>query len=267
MPQLTYLTIEIPNTMNWNLKGKTALVTGGTKGIGLAITEEFVSLGAEVMIVARDKNIVDEVVKKFSSPSMPVHGLAGDLGSGGFRNEIIDMMKNKWGKLDILVNNVGTNIRKKLVDYTEEEYRKVFEVNLFSLIEMCRLSFPLLQAAVSPSVINIASVAGSFDVQTGPPYGMTKAAIIQLTRHLAAEWASHNIRVNTISPWYIDTPLASPILTNPKRLQMIIDRTPMNRIGQPAEVASAVAYLAMDHASYITGQNLQVDGGMSIKGL
>lgn len=253
--------------MNWNLKGKTALVTGGTKGIGLAIADEFVELGADVTIIARDQQTIDDVVKKFAARLKTVHALCGDLGDASFRTEIISDLKKRWGKLDILVNNVGTNIRKKFVDYTEEEYRKVFEVNLFSLTEMCRLSFPLLQASASASVINIASVAGSFDVQSGPPYGMTKAAIIQLTRHLAAEWAAHHIRVNTVSPWYIDTPLASPVLNNLQRLKLIVDRTPMNRVGQPAEVASAVAYLAMDHASYITGQNLQVDGGMSIKGL
>jgi NAD(P)-dependent dehydrogenase (short-subunit alcohol dehydrogenase family) len=253
--------------MNWNLNKKIALVTGGTKGIGLAITEEFVALGAEVVIVARDKDAIDKVVKSFSSTPNPVRGLCGDVGEPGFRKEIINELQNKWGKLDILVNNVGTNLRKKFVDYSEDEYRKIFDVNLFSVTEMCRLTFPLLQASTTASVINIASVAGSFDVQSGPPYGMTKAAIIQLTRHLAAEWAPHNIRVNAISPWYIDTPLASPVLNNPERLKMILDRTPMNRVGQPAEVASAVAYFAMEHASYITGQNLQVDGGMAIKGL
>ena len=113
----------------------------------------------------------------------------------------------------------------------------------------------------------MASVAGSFDVQTGPPYGMTKAAIIQLTRNLAAEWAPFHIRVNSISPWYIQTPLTESLLTQPERLEKILARTPMNRIGQPEEVAGLAAFLAMDKASYITGQDIMVDGGMSVKGL
>jgi tropinone reductase I len=96
---------------------------------------------------------------------------------------------------------------------------------------------------------------------------MTKAAIIQLTRHLACEWAKQNIRVNSVSPWYISTPLTESVLTIKDRLDKIVARTPMNRVGQPEEVASAVSYLAMDHASYITGQDLKVDGGMSVKGL
>lgn len=117
------------------------------------------------------------------------------------------------------------------------------------------------------NVINIASVAGMVDVQSGPPYGMTKAAVIQLTRHLAAEWSVDTIRVNAISPWYIDTPLTEPVLSQPDRLEKILARTPMNRIGKPEEVASLAAYLAMDKSSYITGQNISVDGGMSVKGL
>jgi tropinone reductase I len=162
---------------------------------------------------------------------------------------------------------VGTNIRRRFIEYSEEEYRKLFDINLFSMTEICRLAHPLLAKGENPSVINMASVAGSFDVQSGPPYGMTKAAIIQFSRHLACEWAQYNIRVNSVSPWYIATPLTVPVLTKKDRLDKIIARTPLNRVGQPEEVASAVAYLAMDHASYITGQDLKVDGGMSVKGL
>lgn len=246
---------------NWNLKNKKVLVTGGTKGIGLAIVKEMVALGADVMAVARKKP--DDSVFNNSS----VEFWTGDVTDANTRTQLIQKIESKWGKLDVLVNNVGTNIRKKMVEYTEAEYRKLFEINLFSMVELTRMAFPLLQKSGKASVVSIASVAGSFDVQSGPPYGMTKAAIIQMTKHLAVEWAPFNIRVNTVSPWYIETPLTQPVLTNPERLQKIIERTPMNRVGQPEEVASLVAYLSMDRASYITGQNIMVDGGMSAKGL
>jgi len=252
---------------SWNLQGKRALITGGTKGIGLAIANEFATLGADVFIIARGKEDLSALIEKLKSAGHSADGQAGDLSEAAFRKELEATLSGKWKALDILVNNVGTNIRRRLVDYSEEEIRKVFEVNLFTAIEMSRLLFPLLKSSGDGSVINIASIAGSMDVQTGPPYGMTKAALIQLSRHLAAEWAPFNIRVNTVSPWYIDTPLASPILTQPERLAKIIARTPMNRIGQPDEVAGIAAFLAMDHSSYITGQNIIVDGGMSIKGL
>ncbi|MEI9918608.1 MAG: SDR family oxidoreductase [Bacteroidota bacterium] len=253
--------------MNWHLKDRKALVTGGTKGLGLAIVEEFLSLGAEVFLVARNQTEVDNLINTMQSRGSAVDGMAADMTDGEARRKVIDTLSARWGKLDILVNNVGTNVRRRFIEYTEEEYRRLFDINLFSLTEMCRLSYPLLVKSGNASVINMASIAGWFDIQSGPPYGMTKAAIIQFTRHLAAEWAENNIRVNSVSPWYITTPLTVPVFASPGRLEKILARTPMNRVGEPHEVASAVAYLAMDHASYITGQDLKIDGGMSIKGL
>ncbi len=249
--------------MSWTLQNKKALVTGGTKGIGLAIIREYLDLGAEVLVVARDTKSIQGRLKN----SANLFTLDGDVTDRDFRIRLIRKVTENWGKLDVLVNNVGTNIRKTFVEYSEEEYRGLFETNLFSLTEITRLAFPLLKNSGHACVINMASVAGSFDVQTGPPYGMTKAAIIQLTRNLAAEWAPFHIRVNSISPWYIQTPLTESLLTQPERLEKILARTPMNRIGQPEEVAGLAAFLAMDKASYITGQDIMVDGGMSVKGL
>lgn len=247
----------------WILQGKKALITGGTKGIGLAIAKEFLELGAEVLVVARNTQSIKGKVKN----SANLFTMDGDVADGAFRHALVQRIQQNWGKLDVLVNNVGTNVRKKFVEYSEAEYRQLFEINLFSTVEISRLSHPLLKASGHASVINIASVAGTFDVQSGPPYGMTKAAIIQLTKHLAAEWAADNIRVNCVSPWYIETPLTESVLSQPERLKKILDRTPLNRIGRPEEVAGLVAFLCMDKASYITGQNVMVDGGMSVKGL
>ncbi|MBS1681841.1 MAG: SDR family oxidoreductase [Bacteroidetes bacterium] len=249
--------------MVWNLKNKKALITGGTKGIGLATTTTFLALDAEVIAVARTANVLPESIA--NNPKLTF--IQGDLTKDKFRKELIQNIGDRWGKLDVLVNNVGSNIRKKFIDYTEEEYRKLFELNLFSMIDLTQKFFPLLKKSNSASVINVASVAGTLDVQSGPPYGMTKAAIIQLSRHLAAEWAEFNIRVNSVSPWYIETPLTEPVLSQPDRLEKILKRTPMGRVGNPEEVASLISFLAMDMASYITGQNILVDGGMSVKGL
>ena len=251
----------------WDLQGKRTLITGGTKGIGKAIAEEFLTLGAEVMIVARDEQEVGRLVRLWQTERRMVTGVAGDVSRPECRQRIVEAIAERWGALDVLVNNAGTNIRKRLVQYTEEEYRSVLELNLFSSIELCRLCQPLLVRGHAANVVNIASVAGSVDVQTGAPYGMSKAALIQLSRHLAVEWAEHGIRVNTVSPWYTDTPLAEPMLKTPERFRRIIERTPMNRVAQAEEVASVVAFLAMDKASYITGQNFVVDGGMLVNGL
>ncbi|MBL7848226.1 MAG: SDR family oxidoreductase [Cyclobacteriaceae bacterium] len=243
---------------SWTLQGKTALITGGTKGIGKAIVDEYVTLGAEVLAVARDLSMADKHPK--------AQYLEGDITDPTFRQQLVYTAEKKWGQLHVLVNNVGTNVRKKFVEYTEEEYRKLFETNLFAMMALTQLAHPLLVKSGNGSVINIASVAGSVDVQSGPPYGMTKAAIIQFGRHLAVEWAP-TVRVNTVSPWYIQTPLTASVLSQPDRLERILSRTPMGRVGKPHEVAGITAFLAMDHASYITGQNVQVDGGFTSKGL
>ncbi len=243
---------------NWSLHGKKAIITGGTKGIGKAIVDEFVALGAEVLAVARDLSLVEKNPK--------AQYLEGDVTDPVFRQQLIYAANSTWGMVHILVNNVGTNVRKKFTEYAEEEYRKLFETNLFAMMALTQSAYELLKKSGNGSVINIASVAGSIDVQSGPPYGMTKAAIIQFSRHLAVEWAP-TIRVNTVSPWYIQTPLTDPVLSQPDRLERILARTPMGRVGQPHEVAGITAFLAMDHASYITGQNILVDGGMTSKGL
>ena len=248
---------------NWSLQGKKALVTGGTKGIGLAITREFLELGAEVLVVARNTKSIQGKLKN----SANLFTVEGDLTDANVRKSLAQKIEENWGRLDVLINNVGTNVRKKFVEYSEEEYRQLFETNLFSMMELTRLCYPMLKKSEGASVINIASVAGTFDVLSGPPYGMTKAAIIQFTRHLTAEWSVDNIRVNTISPWYIETPLTKAVLEQPDRLEKIIARTPMGRVGQPEEVSALACFLAMDKSSYISGQNIMVDGGMSVKGL
>ena len=252
--------------MKWNLTGKTALITGGTRGIGKAIAEEFVGLGASVFIVARDADVLNETILSYNADISVVDGLVADVSLSTDRLRIFEAIAKKWGRLDILVNNVGTNIRKKTLDYSEVEIQKIFNTNLFSSLELCRQMFPYLKKSDFASIVNLSSVAGITHLKTGIAYAMTKAAIIQMTKNLACEWANENIRVNAVAPWYIETPLAKQVLKDLDYLKSVLDRTPMKRIGKPAEVASAVAFLAMPASSYITGQCLNVDGGFSVYG-
>ncbi len=252
-------------TNRWNLKGKNALITGGTKGIGNAIVREFIDLGANVFTVARDEKTLAVIMEQMNVTGH-IDGMPADVSKPDERARIIEAVASKWDCLDILVNNVGVNIRKKTPDYSFEEYDHIMDTNLRSAFELCRLTFPLLKKSDQGNIINISSTAGLTHVRSGSIYGMTKAALVQLTRNLAGEWAEYNIRVNAVAPWYIDTPLVKPVLQKKDYFDEVIFRTPMKKIGKPMDVAGAVSFLCMPAAAYITGHCIPVDGGFMIYG-
>ncbi|HTR98187.1 MAG TPA: SDR family oxidoreductase [Bacteroidota bacterium] len=245
----------------WTLRGKKALVTGGTRGIGAAVAAEMCALGAEVFVVARSAADIHARVDEWSARGWRAGGMACDVADARERETLIAHVAKRWGKLDILVNNAGTNIRKPTVGYTAEESDLILRTNLDSAFDLCRRSYALLKSAPGGSIVNVASVGGLTALGTGTPYAMSKAALLQMTRALAAEWGADGIRVNAVAPWYIRTPLAEPVLRRADYLGAVLARTPLRRVGEPEEIAAAVAFLAMDAASYITGACLPVDGG------
>jgi Tropinone reductase 1 len=248
----------------WSLEGKKAFVTGGTKGIGLAIVKEFLALGAEVIFTARTLSDVKKIEEELTSSYHVVKGIAADVTRTDDREMLADEIWKDWGHLDIYVNNAGTNIRKKLAEYTDEEINSLIEINYRTAIELSRKLYKMLRKSDQANVIFISSVAGIDHLRTGAIYGTSKAAIIQLTKNLAVEWAPDRIRVNTVAPWYIKTPLVEQLLKNKDYLKEIIKKTPMGRLGEPDEVAALTAFLCMPAAAYITGQCIAVDGGMSV---
>ena len=249
----------------WRLDGARALITGGSSGIGLATARELASLGADLVLVARNADRLDEARESIESevPGCEVEVVSADLATEEGRQLLV---KCQESPLQILVNNAGTNIRKRMTELSLDEYRLVQETNLVSCFEMCRLLHRLLRDGAPSCVVNNASVAGLTHLRTGAPYGMSKAAIIQLTRNLAVEWAQDGIRVNAVAPWYIRTPLADQVLSNPAYCKDVLDRTPMGRVGEVEECARAIAFLCMPASSYITGQCLAVDGGFTVYG-
>lgn len=250
------------NESLWALTGQRALVTGGTKGIGQAIVQQFLSLGAAVFIVARTDETLQQQLTDYRQQGFEVDGFAVDLSQPSVAASVIEVVRSRWGALDILVNNTGTNTRKPTVDNTSVDYDHIMNTNLRSAYELTQQAYPLLKASGQGNVVFVSSVSGLTHTSSGSLYGMTKAALNQLARNLAVEWAADGIRVNAVAPWYIKTPLATPVLTNPEKLAGILARTPMKRVGESVEVASAVSFLCMPASSYITGQTLAVDGGM-----
>ena len=254
------------DTNKWRLDGRRALVTGGTKGIGLAVAQELLDLGAEVCVVARDTDVLDDRIESWRKANLPAWGCAADIARADGREQLFEALDRRWDGLDILINNVGMNIRKKAVTYSEEEYEAVISTNMHSAFYMCRDSHRLLCKSDAGAVVNMHSVAGLTHVRSGAPYGMTKAALGQLTRNLAMEWAGDGIRVNAIAPWYTRTPLVEVVLQDKEYMKAVLDRTPLGRVAEPEEVAAVTAFLCMPAASYVTGQCVPVDGGFMVNG-
>ena len=251
----------------WNLEGKTALITGGTKGIGRATVLAFAQLGAKVIFTARDGEAVTAFQQELGEQGFIASGMQADVISEDDQDQLTDFVFQRSGSLDILVNNAGMNIRKEAILFEPEEYQQIIDTNLLAPFELTRKFFALLKRSGKASVINVASIAASQDIKSGAPYAMAKAGLLQQTRSLASEWADKNIRVNAVSPWYTETPLVKPVMDQKERYDKIIERTPLKRFAQPEEMANTIAFLAMDQSSYITGQNLVVDGGLSANGL
>jgi len=247
----------------WRLDGQTALITGASAGIGLAIARELLGFGADVMLVARDGDLLDAAREDLAEefPRNEVATMAADVADDEDRRAILDWVEDHADGLNLLINNAGGNITKAAVDYTEDEWRGIFETNLFSAFELSRYAHPLLTRHASSAIVNVGSVSGITAVRSGTPYGMTKAALQQMTRNLAVEWAEDGVRVNAVAPWYIRTRRTSGPLSDADYYEEVIARTPMRRIGEPEEVAAAVGFLCLPAASYVTGECIAVDGG------
>ena len=247
----------------WRLDGKLALITGASAGIGLATAREFVSLGADVLLNGRDLNSLerarDELLEEF--PQRDVQIFPADVSREDERRDLIDWVEDFGEGLHILVNNAGGNKSMPATEYSDEEWRHLFELNTFSAFELSRFCHPLLIRHAQTSIVNVGSVSGLTHVRTGAIYGMTKAAMHQMTRNLAVEWAEDGIRVNAVAPWYIRTRRTQDKLADPDYLDDVLLRTPMGRIGEAEEVASAIAFLCLPASSYVTGECIAVDGG------
>ena len=244
----------------WSLSGKRALITGATKGIGLAVVEEFVALNAAVFVVSRTAADVSALVARLQADGADAAGLAADLSTQAGRAALLGAVEAHWGGLDVLVNNVGTNLRRPTLEYTLDDLRTLMAINLESAWALSTAAHPWLKGG--GSIVNVSSISSQIIVQTSTAaYAMTKGAMDQMTRFFAVEWAPDGIRVNSVHPWYIRTPLAEQVLQDPDKRARIEAVTPMGRVGEPEEVARAVAFLSMAAASYITGEHLSVDGG------
>jgi 2-deoxy-D-gluconate 3-dehydrogenase len=248
----------------FNLKGKAAIVTGGNGGIGLGIARGLARAGADIAVVGRNTEKNAFAVKELAALGARAIGIAADVTDRKDVDRAVAETAAKFGGVDIMVANAGTNIRKKPQDYTAEEWHQVVDTNLTSMFICCQAAYPEMVKRGGGKIVTIGSMTSLFGFDVAPVYAATKGAAVQLTKSLASAWAKDNIQVNSILPGWIDTDLtkrARQIL--PALHDKVVDRTPARRWGVPGDFEGIAVFLCSDASDFVTGTAIPVDGGFS----
>ena len=237
------------------LSGKTAIITGGSAGIGKAIAEEFVDQGASVVIANRT-----EETGRAAAEELGCSFIQCDVSSYDSVKSMVERTVDDHGSLDILVNNAGIGMTGTVETTPLEDWHKLMDINLNGVVYGTRAAMPHLLES-SGTVLNVASVFGLVGGPQTAAYATAKGAVINFTRTTAVDYAEDGVRVNSICPGFVETEMTEPVLGENSFYEFVLNQTPINRIAQPEEVAEPAAFLVSDKASYITGVNLSIDGG------
>lgn len=241
--------------------GKVVLVTGGSKGIGRTAVRHFCVEGASCVIVSRHQDECQRYADELIAEGFSASGIAADVGKVSDIKRMVSTAIERHGQIDVLVNSAGVNIRKPCVEYKEEDWDYIININLKGSYFACAEVGKHMVARGSGSIVNVASLQSHITLPNLSIYAASKAGMRQYTKGLANEWATLGVRVNTISPAFISTALVAPVLNDPVWRKMIDSRTPMKRPGTPDEAAELILFLASPRSSYITGADIPIDGG------
>jgi dehydrogenase/reductase SDR family protein 4 len=248
----------------FSLKGKVALVTGGSRGIGKEIAIGLAKAGADVALASRKLPDLEEVAKEVKATGRKSLAVAAHVGRIEEVNNLVGKVKDAFGKIDILVNNAATNpTMDQAIDVEERAWDSIMNLNLKGLFFLSQAVARLMREQGGGKIVNVASTAG-ITPDVLPVYSISKAGVIMATKVMAQQWAQYNIRVNAIAPGLTKTKFSEFLWNNKDILPVALQGTPLRRVAEPKEMVGAVVFLASDASSYVTGQILAVDGGLTI---
>jgi NAD(P)-dependent dehydrogenase (short-subunit alcohol dehydrogenase family) len=252
--------------MRIHVEGKVALVTGGSRGIGLAAAKALAEAGASVVIASRKPENLEQARVALEADGVKVDVIASNVGKEGAAAELVKQVVDKHGKLDVLVNNAATNPHfGPIVTADDKVFDKTFETNARAYFSLARETAKhLIDRGAPGSLVFVSSTQGIIGSPLMGVYGMTKAATISLAQTLAVELGPSGIRANAIAPGLVETRFAGALTSNDEIMKRYLERAPLRRIGKPEDIAGAILFLASDASSYLTGQTIVVDGGFTI---
>lgn len=246
---------------NTKLKGRNALITGASKGLGRAMAISLAANGAHLILVARDRAKLEGVAKEVEAAGATADIFVADVTQEEQVKRLEADVTAKCGKVQILINNAGTNLRKDITDFTLDEWRGVQDTNLTSVFLLCRAFVPHMKGTGYGRILNMTSIMAHVSMPQRTAYSSTKFALLGLTKALALELATQGITVNGISPGPFATEMNTPILQNPELNAQFIAKIPVGRWGKVEEIGALAAFLCGDDAGFITGTDILIDGG------
>ena len=251
--------------MEIELKGRVAVISGGSRGLGEAMAKALAGAGAHIALVARDRERLQSVRRDIASSGGVAEFFVADVTRENEVSKLADEVKERFGNPQILINSAGINLRKNLVDFTLDEFRSVVDGSLISTFLMCRAFVPGMKGAGNGRILNMSSIMSHVSLAGRTAYSSAKAALLGLTRALALELASDGITVNGISPGPIGTDMNLALMSNPEISTQFLANLPVGRWGKVEEIGALACYLCSDAAAFITGTDILIDGGWTAR--
>lgn len=245
----------------FNLSGKTAIVTGATRGIGYGLAVELAKAGANIVVVSRNNNDCERVAEEIAAYGVKTLAASADMTCIADIENLVARTVTAFSTVDILINNAGNALTKRAEEVTEEDWDHILNLDLKGVFFCCQAAGKVMIQQKHGKIINVSSILGLVGEKLVAPYCAAKGGVIQLTRALALEWARHNIQVNALCPGYVETSLNAEELKNEKVREYIVGKTAVKRLGSVEDIAGAALYLSSEVSNYMTGQTLTIDGG------